>query len=551
MTKKLYWIVLLSLFIFNACSKMEKADLLLINAKIYTVDSAFHIYSSMAVRDGKILALGKDSVLKLKYKASQVIDMKAACIYPGFIDAHCHFYGYGMNQLRADLQATLSFEEVIERLKTYRKNNPELKWIVGRGWDQNDWKIKEFPDNKELDRLFPDIPVYLIRIDGHAAVANSKALKLAGIDEKTKVEGGKIEQENGHLTGILLDNAMDLVVKVIPAANEAQQEKALLHAEKDCFRVGLTTVSDAGLDYSVVKLIDNLQKQNKLKMRIYAMLSPTGENMENFVKKGIYKTNSLDVRSIKLYADGALGSRGACLLEPYCDKKQSGMMLYTDSYYNHYLALAYKYNYQINTHAIGDSANRHILKLYGQFLATKNDRRWRIEHAQVVNENDFVMFGKYSIVPSVQPTHATSDMYWAGDRLGDKRLKFAYAYKYLLEQNGWIAAGSDFPVEDINPLYGFYAAVFRIDKKGYPKGGFQIENSLTREQALRAMTIWAAKSNFEEKEKGSLEVGKFADFVVLDQDIMVCNPETVLQAKVTGTYLGGQLLYQPALKNGE
>ena len=538
-----YFLVLSITFLFACNENKMNVDFIVINANVYTVNNNFNIAESFAVSDGKFVAVGKTEDILKKYVSEKIINLEGEIIYPGFIDAHCHFYGYGLSLQKAKLVGTKSFDEVVEKVKNHALNY-KSEWILGRGWDQNDWKIKEFPDNQVLNELFPNKPVILTRIDGHAAIANAEALKRAGINKETKVDGGEIVSKNGKLTGILIDNAVELVYNVIPKKSLNDNVKALTEAQKDCFAVGLTTVSDAGLNKDVVLLIDSLHKNNDLKMRVYAMLSPNNENIEHFVKNGIYKTNKLSVRAVKLYADGALGSRGARLIEPYSDDPEnSGLLLSEMSFLERFCQLAYDNNYQVATHAIGDSANRLMLNLYGKYLKNKNDKRWRIEHSQIVDTDDFNLFGKYSIIPSVQPTHATSDMYWADERLGKDRLKNAYAYKKLLGQNGWIPAGTDFPIESINPMLTFYAAVSRKDIDNYPEGGFQMENALTKKEALKAMTIWAAKSNFEENEKGSIEVGKFADFVVLGQDIMQIDILEVPNVKVLETYIGGEKVY--------
>src|SRR2546423_3427805 len=392
--------------------------------------------------------------------------------------------------------------------------------------------------------MFPDRPVVLTRIDGHAVIANQKALELAGIGAGKKISGGEIEVKNGKLTGILIDNATGLVYSKIPSPTVNQSKEALLNAQQNCFEAGLTTIDDCGLDYSEVLLIDSLQKSNQLKMRIYAMLSDKKENYDFLFHRGKIKTDQLNVRAFKVYADGALGSRGACLLQPYADKPEwYGFLLSSPAHFDSVAKIIYEHGYQMCTHAIGDSGNRVILSIYAKYLKKKNDRRWRIEHAQVVHPDDFAGYGRYSVIPSVQPTHATSDMYWAAARLGTERVKGAYACKQLLQQNGWIPLGTDFPVEDISPFKTFYAAVIRKDSKRFPPDGFQVENALSRQQAIRGMTIWAAKSNFEEKEKGSLEKGKFADFVVLDQDLLKISPERILQTKVLSTYIGGRKVF--------
>ena len=367
---------------------------------------------------------------------------------------------------------------------------------------------------------------------------------MAKISSASKVNGGDVEVMDGQLTGILVDNAMGLVRRVIPQASETDKRKMLLAAQKECFKLGLTTVSDAGLNQDDIDLIDKMNKEGSLKIRNYVMVSLGIRNLDYFIKKGVYKTDRLNVRSFKLYADGALGSRGACLLKPYSDEpSKTGFLLLSAAELERSLTQIYNSDFQANTHCIGDSANHLILDIYGKLLKTKNDRRWRIEHAQVVDKQDVPKFGKYSIIPSIQATHATSDMYWADERLGDERIKTAYAFQDLLKQNGFLANGSDFPVEFVNPLYGFHSAVARQDAKNFPEGGFQMENALTREQAIKAMTIWSAYSNFEEKERGSIETGKMADFVILEDDLMLAPKQKLRNVKVLNTYVGGEKVY--------
>ncbi len=524
-----------------SCNNKQKADLIIYNANIYTVDSSFSKVQAFAVRNGKYIAVGESDQILASYQSDSCIDAKGKFVFPGFIDAHSHFYGYGLSLMRVDLVGTDSFDEVIERVITHQKTHKQ-PWVLGRGWDQNDWSEKVFPTNKKLNDLFPDTPVYITRIDGHAALANQKALQLAGINAQTKISGGNVMLDfKGFPTGILIDNAMTLVENIIPKPNKQTNIEALNKAAENCYGVGLTTVCDAGLDKEIALLIDSLQKNGELKMKIYAMLNPTVENIEYFVKQGVYLTENISVRSLKLYADGALGSRGACLKKPYADAPEtSGLVVTETDSVKKICEIGLKYGYQVNTHAIGDSAVNRILEIYALYLKGKNDLRWRIEHSQVVAANDVVKFGLYSIVPAINTTHATSDMLWAGIRLGSERIKTAYAYKSLLEQNNWLCNGSDFPIESINPILGFYAAVFRKDIKGFPPEGFQPENALTRTQALKAMTIWAAKSFFEEKTKGSIEVGKSADFVILDKDIMTVSEEEIPFSKVLCTYINGK-----------
>lgn len=527
----------------SSCYYTEEADLLIHNANIYTVDDAFSLKQAMAIKDGEIIEIGPNNELKNRYRAQETLDAQLKYIYPGFIDAHCHFLWYGNTFFEVDLVGTTSWEDVIERTKTFAEKHDDL-WIKGRGWDQNDWTLKEFPTKDELDSLFPDRPVLLKRIDGHAAIANQKALDLANVTTATQVDGGLFQQIEGKLSGLLIDNAVDLVSEASPRLNQEQMERALLKAQEMCFAKGLTTVDDAMLENEMVHAIDSLHKAGSLKMKVYGMLMPTEANKKEFLANGPYQTERLNIRSFKYFADGALGSRGAKLIEPYHDDPQNdGLLLNDSNYFVDEAKALYKNGFQMNTHCIGDAANRLMLSIYGQTLGGTNDKRWRIEHAQIVDSEDLKKFKTFNIIPSVQPTHATSDMYWLEDRLGKERMKNAYSWKDLLKQNGLIALGTDFPIEDIDPLKTFYAAVFRKDEKNYPKGGFQMENSLSREEALRGMTIWAAISNFEEKEKGSLEIGKKADFILLDQDLMNASAEEVLNAKVMATYINGEKVY--------
>ncbi|MFV8334626.1 amidohydrolase [Flavobacterium sp. RSP29] len=531
----------LALFLLISCDQKNKisVDTIITDATIYSINNSFEKASAMAIDKGKIVAIGTNREIAKQYESKNTIEAEGKFIYPGLIDAHCHFYSYGLSLQEADLRGTKSMAEIITRLKAFQKDkNPTF--IVGNGWDQNDWKVKKYPTKADLDAAFPDIPVVLNRVDGHAIIVNSKALKLAGITKNTKAIGGQIEIANGETTGILVDNPMELVFKIIPKPTRKIQIAALLDAEKVMFDYGLTTVNDAGLDPDIIHLMDSLQKAKLMTLNVYAMVTANQKNIDLYLKKGIYKTDNLNVRSFKMYGDGALGSRGACMHKPYSDKPdQYGALLAPVPELKEVARQIAASKFQLNTHAIGDSANTVILKIYRQVLEGTKDRRWKIEHAQVLREADFDYF-KFGIIPSVQPTHATSDMYWAEDRLGKERLKNAYAYKKLLQKAGMIALGTDFPVEEVNPMLTFHAAVARKDSKEYPKGGFQMENALTRAETLRGMTIWAAYSNFEEKEKGSLEVGKWADFVMYDQDLMKVEENKIVKMKPTHTYLKGQ-----------
>lgn len=514
--------------------------MIVLNANIYTVDEEFSRASALAIRDGKFIAVGSNALIQETYISEQTIDAEGKTIVPGLIDAHCHFFELGMTEQLVDLNGTQSFDEILERIGIYyEENNPAI--IRGRGWDQNDWEIKEYPTKQMLDDLYPEIPVVLERVDGHAFLVNQKVLDMAGIDGQTQVSGGEIVKRFGEPTGVLIDSPMAMVTAVLPKADKATMIRALHDAEQICFNNGLTTVNDAGLNREVISLIDSLQRAGELTIRIYAMISNNNENLDHYLPGGVIRTGQLHVRSVKVYADGALGSRGAALKEPYSDLPGHFGAMITPAEELESLAMRIAdSDFQMNTHAIGDSANIAVLRAYEKALGGTDDRRWKIEHAQVVDPSDFGYFGK-DIIPSVQPTHATSDMYWAEDRLGAERVKGAYAYKTLLKEAGILALGTDFPVEEVNPFYTFYAAVVRRDLDQFPPGGYQMQEALTREEALRGMTIWAAYSNFEENEKGSIEVGKFADFVILNKDLMNVPEQELREVMADHTYIGGKV----------
>ncbi|UOQ76744.1 amidohydrolase [Hymenobacter sp. 5516J-16] len=532
---------------FSACqtTSRQAADLLVYNATVYTVDSAFSKAQAFAVKDGKFVAVGTAEELRGKFQAKQEVDANGQFIYPGFYDAHCHFYRYALGLRDADLVGTGSWREVVQKLQQQRQQYPQAAWLTGRGWDQNDWPGKQFPTKDTLDALFPNTPVFIVRVDGHAALVNQKALELAGITARTPISGGTITKNAaGQLTGLLVDNAVDLVTAKIPEPTPTEANAALLEAQQRCVAVGLTSLADAGLDKANIDQMAALQQQGKLKLRLYTMLNPTAANKEFYFKNGPVYQDRLTVNSFKVYADGALGSRGACLVEPYHDKPQeTGFLLSTEKEYRQLAKDIAASKFQMNTHAIGDSANRIILNIYGEALKGQKDRRWRIEHAQVITPADMPKFGQFGIVPSVQPTHATSDMYWAGERLGAERLKTAYTYEQLRKQYGQVALGSDFPVEDINPLFGFHSAVARQDAKNYPATGFQMENALSRPDALRGMTTWAAHAAFEDKQKGSIRPGMAADFVILDTDLLQAPKEKLRGAKVQQTWIAGERVF--------
>ncbi len=528
--------------LFISCTPKESVDLIVSNAKVYTVNESFEMADAFAVKDGKFVAVGTTEDILATYETVNTLDAQGKTIVPGLIDAHCHFYGLGMNQQVVDLVGTKSYEEVLQRVVEFQKNK-QATFIRGRGWDQNDWEVKEFPTKERLDELFPETAVALERVDGHAYLVNQKALDLAGITAATQVDGGAIILKDGQPSGVLVDNPMGMVDAVMPKPTTAEQQQALMDAQEICFSYGLTTVNDAGLSREIIEMIESLQADDQLKMRVYAMVSNYPENLDHFLSKGTIKTDRLNVRSVKVYGDGALGSRGAALKAPYSDHKGhfGAMITPVDEIYDLAKRIAAT-DYQMNTHAIGDSANVVVLRAYKEALQGKADRRWKIEHAQIVDVIDFDYF-KEGIIPSVQPTHATSDMYWAEDRVGAERIKGAYAFKTLLEKSGTVALGTDFPVEQVSPFLTFYAAVARQDLEGYPEGGFRPTEKLSREETLKGMTIWAAHSNFEEDEKGSIEPGKFADFVVLSEDIMTVEETSIPQLQALQTFVAGESVF--------
>lgn len=526
------------LFLSWSCTRVEQVDSLLYNATFYTLDSLQPVASVIAINDGLIVAVGQDDLLN-RFEADQRIDLGGGFAYPGFIDAHCHFYQLGLNESRLSLLGTKSFDEVIERIKAYDDQyTPSV--LYAWGWDQNDWPVAEFPVNSRLNELFPDRPVVLRRIDGHAYLVNDYALELAGIDENTQIEGGAILSQANKLTGVLIDAPMRLIDDSLPEMDRDSQVRALMAAQQISFENGLTTVNDAGLSRSMIELIDSLQQTGDLKMRVYAMISASEEQLNYYLDRGPIKTPRLNVRSFKVYADGALGSRGAALKAPYSDDHGHYGALVTSL--EDMKAIAQRLaesNFQMNTHAIGDSANYFVLDLYERVLSNPVKARWKIEHAQVVDPADFDRFAS-GIIPSVQPTHATSDMYWAEERLGPERIKGAYAYQTLLQQSKVLALGTDFPVEEVSPLLTFYAAVARQDLDGYPSGGYFAEQALSREQALKGMTTWAAYSNFEEHEKGLLKPGYFADITVLSKDLLTIDAAEIPQVSVKSVFLSGE-----------
>lgn len=538
-------IALLLAFALSSCAfKNKDADLVIHNARIISLDPEGHEYQAMAIKDGRIVELGPERLILNGYSAKESYDAAGRMVYPGFIDGHCHFFGYGLNKQKADLSGTGSWNEVIDRVMAFARTRRDTGWILGRGWDQNDWADHAMPDNILLNERFPDRPVLLQRVDGHAAVVNQVALDRVGLNAGSVIAGGLLEVKDGKPTGLLVDNAVDVFQKIFDDADEKTKRRALLEAQNDCFAKGLTMVCDAGLDAGTIELIKHMQDEGALKIRVYAMVADKPGNLAHFAEHGAISTDRLWVRCVKVYGDGALGSRGALLKQPYNDAANGyhGLLLQTPEHLRDVARWCLDHDFQMATHCIGDSADRLILGVYGEVLGGTNDLRWRIEHAQCMDPADLDLFKANTVIPSVQPTHATSDMLWADERLGAERLANAYAYKRLLRQNGLLALGTDFPVEGISPLNTFRSAVFRKNNEGVPAGGFQMADALTREEALRGMTIWNAIATFTEKDLGTLEVGKLADFVVLDRDLLRTAEGDLERTKVVATYVQGEHL---------
>ncbi|HET9010554.1 MAG TPA: amidohydrolase, partial [Gemmatimonadaceae bacterium] len=522
-----------------AAQPARPADLVVTNARIYTVDDARPVVTAMAVRDGVVLFTGSArEALALRGSGTRVVDLGGRTVIPGMVDAHAHLLGLGQSLRNVDLVGARSYDEVIARVVAFAKGQPEGTWILGRGWDQNDWGDTRFPTHEALSRALPNHPVWLTRVDGHAGLDNAAALRAAGVTAASAdPSGGRIERTTTREpTGVFIDNAKSLVERAIPAPSREDTRRAISAAISESHRWGLVGLHDAGESRATIDLLEEMAKAGQLPFRLYVMVGDDSAAIAHYLARGpqsgLYG-NHLWIRAFKLYADGALGSRGAALLEPYADDPNNrGLLLTAPAHIQDVARRALRAGFQVNTHAIGDRGNRVVLDAYDAALrATPTaDHRFRVEHAQILNHDDIPRFAELGVIPSMQAVHQTSDMYWAGSRLGPGRLLGAYAWRSLLNTGVVVPNGSDFPVEAVNPLLSFHSAVSRQDAENWPVGGWMPEQRMTRDEALKAMTIWPAYAGFQEATMGSLSPGKLADFVVLDRDIM-----TVPERDILGT----------------
>ncbi|HVX65913.1 MAG TPA: amidohydrolase [Bryobacteraceae bacterium] len=534
---------ILALFLL-AIGQAHGADMILTGARIYTMNDLQPVVSALAVKNGRIACLG-DDVARCAPPGARRIDARGAVVVPGLIDSHVHMEALGEQLETIDLRGVASVERVAELVRRAAASRRPGDWIVGRNWDQTNWGGR-FPTARDLAAAAPRNPVLLARVDGHAAWVNAPALVLAQITRTTAdPPGGRILREaDGAPSGILVDRAVDLVASKLPAPTPADTRRRLARAAAECVRVGLTSVHDAGVTALQLDAYRDLIAHGELPLRVYAMIGGDGPLWRKYLARGPETGERLTIRSIKLLADGALGSRGAALLEPYSDEPgNSGLLILSRKSIERVAREAVAHGFQVCTHAIGDRANRTVLDAYAAALGGAADRRFRIEHAQVVAPSDFERFRKYSLIASMQPTHATSDMRWAEARLGPERVRGAYAWRRFLSLGVPVASGSDFPVERPDPLPGFYAAVTRQDAGGRPPGGWFPEQRMSREEALRSWTLSGAFAAFEEREKGSLEPGKLADFVMLSADILRIRPAEILTTRVLMTVVGREIVY--------
>ncbi len=539
----------------SLAAQARPADLIVTNARIYTVDDSRPIVAAMAVRDGRIAFTGSTrEAMALKGTSTRILDLGGRTVIPGMVDAHAHLLGLGQSLRTVNLVGTKSYDEVIARVVARSKDVPAGQWIVGRGWDQNQWGDTRFPTHDALSRALPNHPVYLERVDGHAGLVNAAAMRVANVTAASKdPSGGKIERTaSGDPTGVFIDNASALVERSIPASSREETRHAIRAAIRESQRWGLVGLHDAGESRATIDLMEEMAKAGEIPFRLYVMIGDDSAAVSHYLARGpqsgLYD-NRLWIRSIKLYADGALGSRGAALLEPYADDANNrGLLLSPPAHIQDVATRALRAGFQVNAHAIGDRGNRIVLDAFDAALKVNPtaDHRFRVEHAQVIHHDDIPRFAQLGVIPSMQAVHQTSDMYWAGNRLGAGRLLGAYAWRSLLETGVVIPNGSDFPVEAVNPLLSFHSSVARQDAENWPAGGWLPEQKMTRDEALKSMTLWPAFAAFQESTMGSLAAGKLADFVILDRDIMTVADRDILGTSVIATYIGGKAVYERA-----
>ena len=530
-----------------------KADLIVVNANVYTVDDARPRASAFAVRAGKIVFVGSDREARfLGGSATKVVDAGGRTVIPGMVDAHAHLLGLGNSLRNVQLAGSKTYDEVIAKVVERAKTAKPGEWILGRGWDQNLWPDKKFPTHEALSRAVPNNPVVLTRIDGHALLANEMALKAASITPATRdPSGGRIERNtDGSPTGVFVDNAEDLIERVVPELTRDQTRAAILAAIAEANKWGLIGIHDAGASRETIDIYESLAREGRYNLRNYVLISGDTANVRHYLNIGprsaLYDGH-IWVRAIKLYSDGALGSRGAALLAPYSDDPgNTGLLVTPPAQIQAIATRALRRGFQVGVHAIGDRGNRVVLDAYDAALKAVPvaDHRFRIEHAQVVSLDDIPRFAKMGVIPSMQPSHQTSDMRWAEDRVGPQRIKGAYAWRSLLNTGVVIPSGSDFPVEEVNPLISFHSAVSRQDASGWPPGGWYPDQVMTRDEALKAMTIWPAYAAFQEKTMGSISPGKYADFVILDRDVMTVPASDILGTHVLSTWIAGKAVYE-------
>lgn len=532
--------------VFSSCMKGESVDLIIHNARVNTMNEQNTVQEAIAIKDGIIIEVGPERQILNKYSADEYIDAQLKDVYPGFIDAHGHILSYARQKISVDLVGCRSYDEMLVRIEKYQSKHSR-NFIIGRGWDQSLWNNDEMPNNEKLNALFPDIPVCLFRIDGHALLANDYLIQKSNVLEKVANDkelssGGYFMYDAGEMTGVMVDNAMNPILDILPDFPKKELTASILEVQEELLSYGITGVHEAGLKHNELELLIELVNNKELKINIYGMLLPTIKNIAFAKKQGIYQNNNLLVRSFKVYGDGALGSRGACLKKEYSDKHDHiGYLTTSLNKMKRIAEMCKELGYQMNTHAIGDSTNMVMLQLYKDVYEYTPDHRWRIEHAQIVDPKDYALFGQYGVFPSVQPTHAVSDQRWAESRIGKSRMNGAYAYSSLLQQYGMIALGTDFPVELTNPFLTIQAAVNRKNSANFPDEGFLPEEKITLDQCLKGMTIWASYAAFQENEIGSIEVGKDATIVIFESPVTA--NENFVQNFAYTSFIKGKKVY--------